>query len=59
METLVTASVGVGIPQCMEEIQVRDLQIMDGKKHVEEVETRLKMQQNLYEAVHADRNNYR
>ncbi|XP_025103607.1 cilia- and flagella-associated protein 58-like [Pomacea canaliculata] len=44
--------------KCMEEIQVRDLQIMDGKKHVEEVETRLKMQQNLYEAVHADRNNY-
>lgn len=43
----------------MEEIQVRDLQIMDGKKHVEEVETRLKMQQNLYEAVHADRNHYR
>ena len=45
--------------QGMEECQVRDLQILDYQKHVEELESRLKIQQNLYEAVHQDRNMYR
>ncbi|KAL8610972.1 hypothetical protein ACOMHN_042588 [Nucella lapillus] len=41
-----------------EECQVRDLQILDLKKRGEELESRLKIQQNLYEAVHQDRNMY-
>ena len=45
--------------QGMEECQVRDLQILDYQKRVEELDSRLKIQQNLYEAVHQDRNMYR
>ena len=38
---------------------MRDLHIIDYQKRVEELESRLKIQQNLYEAVHQDRNMYR
>ncbi|XP_076464696.1 cilia- and flagella-associated protein 58-like [Babylonia areolata] len=42
----------------MEELKMRDLRILDQKKRGEELECRLKVQQNLYEAVHQDRNTY-
>jgi hypothetical protein len=42
----------------MENIQMRDITILDFQKRTEELEARLKIQQNLYEAVHQDRNMY-
>ncbi|KAJ6669109.1 hypothetical protein lerEdw1_007918 [Lerista edwardsae] len=42
----------------MEDIKVREMQIFDYKKKIAESETRLKQQQNLYEAVRTDRNLY-
>lgn len=44
--------------QNLEDIQMRDMRILDFNKRCEEYETRLKVQQNLYEAVHQDRNMY-
>ncbi|XP_068113940.1 cilia- and flagella-associated protein 58 [Hyperolius riggenbachi] len=44
--------------QHMEDIKVREMQIFDYKKKIVEAETKLKQQQNLYEAVRSDRNLY-
>ncbi|XP_006630821.2 cilia- and flagella-associated protein 58 [Lepisosteus oculatus] len=44
--------------QHMEDIKVREMQIFDYKKKIAEGETKLKQQQNLYEAVRSDRNLY-
>ncbi|XP_053548975.1 cilia- and flagella-associated protein 58 [Bombina bombina] len=44
--------------QHMEEIKVREMQIFEYKKKIAEGETKLKQQQNLYEAVRTDRNLY-
>ena len=44
--------------QSMEDVKVREMQIFDSKKRIAESETRLKQQQNLYEACRADRNLY-
>ena len=44
--------------QNMEDIKVREMQIFDYKKKIAEAETKLKQQQNLYEAVRSDRNLY-
>uniref|UniRef100_A0A8D0GQ54 Cilia and flagella associated protein 58 n=1 Tax=Sphenodon punctatus TaxID=8508 RepID=A0A8D0GQ54_SPHPU len=44
--------------QHMEDIKVREMQIFDYKKKLAEAETKLKQQQNLYEAVRSDRNLY-
>ena len=37
---------------------MREMQIFDFKKKIAEAETKLKQQQNLYEAVRSDRNLY-
>ncbi|XP_038613466.1 cilia- and flagella-associated protein 58 [Tachyglossus aculeatus] len=42
----------------MEDIKIREMQIFDFKKKIAELETKLKQQQNLYEAVRSDRNLY-
>ncbi|KAM8912088.1 cilia- and flagella-associated protein 58 isoform 2-T2 [Lycaon pictus] len=42
----------------MEDIKIREMQIFDYKKKIAESETKLKQQQNLYEAVRSDRNLY-
>lgn len=42
----------------MEEVKVREMSIFDYKKKIAEAETKLKQQQNLYEAVRSDRNLY-
>ncbi|KAM4852432.1 cilia- and flagella-associated protein 58 [Thomomys bottae] len=42
----------------MEDIKVREMQIFDFRKRIAESETKLKQQQNLYEAVRSDRNLY-
>ena len=42
----------------MEDVKTREMQIFDSKKRIAESETRLKQQQNLYEACRADRNLY-
>jgi len=42
----------------MEDVKVREMQIFDFKKKIAESETKLKQQQNLYEAVRSDRNLY-
>ncbi|PAA46952.1 hypothetical protein BOX15_Mlig023212g2 [Macrostomum lignano] len=44
--------------QHMEDVKVREMQIFDYKKKIAEAETRLRQQQNLYEAVRSDRNLY-
>ncbi|XP_060555610.1 cilia- and flagella-associated protein 58-like [Ruditapes philippinarum] len=44
--------------QHMEDVKVREMQIFDFKKKIAESETKLKQQQNLYEAVRSDRNLY-
>ncbi|XP_025095839.1 LOW QUALITY PROTEIN: cilia- and flagella-associated protein 58-like [Pomacea canaliculata] len=44
--------------QHMEDVKVREMQIFDFKKKIAEAETKLKQQQNLYEAVRSDRNLY-
>eukprot|EP00106_Octopus_bimaculoides_P012274 XP_014779716.1 PREDICTED: cilia- and flagella-associated protein 58-like [Octopus bimaculoides] len=44
--------------QLMEEVKMREMQIFDFKKKIAEAETKLKQQQNLYEAVRSDRNLY-
>lgn len=44
--------------QHMEDIKMREMQIFEYKKKIAEAETKLKQQQNLYEAVRADRNLY-
>ncbi|XP_047127925.1 cilia- and flagella-associated protein 58 [Hydra vulgaris] len=40
----------------MEDVKVREMEIFDYKKKIAEAETKLKQQQNLYEAVRSDRN---
>lgn len=42
----------------MEELKVREMEIFEYKKKIAEAETKLKQQQNLYEALRAERNNY-
>lgn len=42
----------------MEDIKVREMAIFEYKKKIAESETKLKQQQNLNEAVRADRNLY-
>ncbi|XP_048360877.1 cilia- and flagella-associated protein 58 isoform X2 [Sphaerodactylus townsendi] len=42
----------------MEDVKLREMQIFDYKKQIAESETKLKQQQNLYEAVRSDRNLY-
>lgn len=49
---------GNQVLQHMEDIKVREMQIFDFKKKIAESETKLKQQQNLYEAVRSDRNLY-
>jgi len=44
--------------ESMEDVKVKEMQIFDSKKKIAESETRLKQQQNLYEACRADRNLY-
>ncbi len=44
--------------QQLEEIKLKELDIMDAQKKIAEGENRLKQQQNLYEAVRSDRNLY-
>jgi len=44
--------------QHMEDVKVREMQIFDYKKKIAEADTKLKQQQNLYEAVRSDRNLY-
>ncbi len=48
----------IQVLQHMEDIKVREMQIFDFKKKIAESETKLKQQQNLYEAVRSDRNLY-
>ncbi|XP_051837323.1 cilia- and flagella-associated protein 58 isoform X1 [Antechinus flavipes] len=42
----------------MEDIKIREMQLFDYRKKIAESETKLKQQQNLYEAVRSDRNLY-
>merc|ERR1712159_165704 len=42
----------------MEEVKVREMNLFDYKKKIAEAETKLKQQQNLYEACRSDRNLY-
>ncbi|XP_074089856.1 cilia- and flagella-associated protein 58 isoform X1 [Macrotis lagotis] len=42
----------------IEDIKTREMQIFDYRKKIAESETKLKQQQNLYEAVRSDRNLY-
>ncbi|OON14691.1 hypothetical protein X801_09516 [Opisthorchis viverrini] len=42
----------------MDELKYREMQIFENKKRIAEAETKLKQQQNLYEAVRSDRNLY-
>merc|ERR1711990_1019520 len=44
--------------QAQEEVKLRDLTIVNLRKKIHEAETRLKQQQNLYEAGRSDRNLY-
>eukprot|EP00955_Chlamydomonas_euryale_P009494 101406-Chlamydomonas_euryale.AAC.4 len=44
--------------QALEEVKLREMAIIDLQKRISEGEGRLKQQQNLYEAVRADRNLY-
>merc|ERR1711998_102351 len=48
----------MGYMQAQEEVKLRDLTIANLRKKIHEAETRLKQQQNLYEAVRSDRNLY-
>jgi len=42
----------------MEEVKKKEMRIFELKKKIAEAETKLKQQQNLYEAVRSDRNVY-
>ncbi|TSK17894.1 Cilia- and flagella-associated protein 58 [Bagarius yarrelli] len=42
----------------MEDLKVQEMEIFEYKKKIAEADTKLKQQQNLYEAVRAERNNY-
>jgi chromosome segregation ATPase len=44
--------------QALEEVKIREMKMMDLQKRIVEGDTRLKQQQNLYEAVRSDRNLY-
>ncbi|KAG2443529.1 hypothetical protein HXX76_001881 [Chlamydomonas incerta] len=44
--------------QALEEVKLREMAIIDLQKRIGEGESKLKQQQNLYEAVRADRNLY-
>ncbi|GMH32197.1 hypothetical protein BSKO_00031 [Bryopsis sp. KO-2023] len=44
--------------QALEEVKIREMTIVDLQKKISEGEAKLKQQQNLYEAVRADRNLY-
>ncbi|XP_063056102.1 cilia- and flagella-associated protein 58 [Engraulis encrasicolus] len=52
------SDLGQKVLQHMEDIKVREMQIFEYKKKIAEAETKLKQQQNLYEAVRSDRNLY-
>ena len=47
-----------GPAQALEEVKLREMAIIDLQKRIAEGESKLKQQQNLYEAVRADRNLY-
>lgn len=47
-----------GYVRSQEDLKLKDIQIADLKKRVAEWENKLKQQQQLYEAVRADRNHY-
>ena len=42
----------------MELVKTKEMKIFEYKKKIAEAETRLRQQQNLYEAVRSDRNLY-
>ena len=44
--------------QVLEELKIRDVGILDLQKRIAEEEAKLKQQQNMYEAIRADRNMY-
>lgn len=44
--------------QALEEVKLREVQIVEMQKKVTDGESRLRQQQALYEAVRADRNSY-
>ncbi|KAJ8002203.1 hypothetical protein DPEC_G00177380 [Dallia pectoralis] len=44
--------------QNMDDIKMREMQIFEYKKKIAEAESKLKQQQNLYEAIRSDRNLY-
>jgi hypothetical protein len=44
--------------QALEEVKLREVQIVEMQKKVQDGEARLRQQQSLYEAVRADRNSY-
>ena len=52
------AQVQTQLSDGLEGIKMKETQILEFKKKVVEVETKLKQQQNLYEAVRSDRNLY-
>ena len=43
---------------CLEEVKLRDMQLLQLQKEISEWEAKLKQQQHLYEAVRSDRNLY-
>ena len=49
----------VSLKQTMQECNIRDLRILDYLKRTEELETRLKVQKNMYSAMHQERHMYR
>lgn len=51
-------SFSVQVLSHMEDVKVREMQIFDYKKKIAEADTKLRQQQNLYEAVRSDRNLY-
>jgi len=44
--------------EILEEVKIREIKIMDLQKKISDSENKLKQQQNLYEAIRADRNMY-
>ncbi|KAI3378872.1 hypothetical protein SNEBB_002149 [Seison nebaliae] len=53
-----TSDITQKVLQLMEEVKIREMLIYDLKKKVAETETKLRQQQNLYEAARTDRNVY-
>lgn len=53
-----TGQVQTQLLQSYEAVKEKEIEIIDYKKNIAELETKLKQQQNLYEAVRSDRNLY-